>query len=96
MAAKPGSPCENVYLESLNGKVRDELLNGEIFDTLMEAQVWVERGRNHYSQVLPDSFAIHGIHILEATDCASASSAWAKPSAGTRITPEKRRDSPPR
>jgi len=32
-----GSPWENGYIESFNGKLRDELLNGEIFDTLLEA-----------------------------------------------------------
>ncbi len=42
---EPGSPWENGYLESFNGKLRDELLNGEIFDTLLEAQVLVERWR---------------------------------------------------
>ena len=33
---EPGSPWENGYAESFNGKLRDELLNGEIFDTLWE------------------------------------------------------------
>ena len=31
---EPGSPWENGYIESFNGKMRDELLNGEIFDTM--------------------------------------------------------------
>jgi len=46
-----GSPIrlENGYLESFNGKLRDELLNVESFDTLLEAQVLVERWRNHYN-----------------------------------------------
>ena len=34
-----GSPWENGYIESFNGKPRDELLNGEIFTTLQEARV---------------------------------------------------------
>ena len=38
---EPGSPWENGYVESFNGKLRDELLNVEIFDTLREAQVLV-------------------------------------------------------
>jgi len=46
---EPGSPRENGYLESFNGKVRDELLNVESFDTLFEAQVLVERWRKHYN-----------------------------------------------
>jgi len=40
---EPGSPWENGYIESFNGKLRDELLDGEIFDTLHEAKVLVER-----------------------------------------------------
>jgi len=51
----PGSPWENGYIEVFNGKLRDELLNVQIFDTLFEAQVLVERWRNHYSTVRPHS-----------------------------------------
>ena len=40
---EPGSPWENGYNESFNGKLRDELLNGEIFYTLKEAQVLIEQ-----------------------------------------------------
>jgi hypothetical protein len=39
---EPGSPWENGYVESFNGKLRDELLNGEIFSTLQEAKVLIE------------------------------------------------------
>ncbi len=46
----PGSPWENGYCESFNGKLRDELLNGEIFYTLREAQVLLERWRVHYGR----------------------------------------------
>ena len=46
---EPGSPWENGYMESFNGKLRDELLDGEIFDTLFEAQVLVERWRRYYN-----------------------------------------------
>jgi len=45
---EPGSPWENGYVESFNGKLRDELLNGEIFDTILEARVITEQWRNHY------------------------------------------------
>ena len=45
---EPGSPWENGYNESFNGKLRDELLNREIFNTLFEAQVLIERWRHHY------------------------------------------------
>ena len=51
----PGSPWENGYNESFNGKPRDELLNMEIFYTLIEAKVPVERWRQHYNTVRPHS-----------------------------------------
>ena len=52
---EPGSPWENGYNESFNGKLRDELLNGEIFYTLREAQILIERWRRHYNEVRPHS-----------------------------------------
>lgn len=51
----PGSPWENGYCESFNGKLRDELLNGEIFYTLREAQVLIEQWRRHYNTQRPHS-----------------------------------------
>jgi putative transposase len=51
----PGSPWENGYNESFNGKLRDELLNTEIFYTLKEAQVLIERWRQHYNTIRPHS-----------------------------------------
>ena len=50
-----GSPWENGYVESFNGKLRDELLNGEIFYTLREAQVIIERWRREYNTFRPHS-----------------------------------------
>jgi len=50
-----GSPWENGYIESFNGKLRDELLNGEIFYTLAEAKVLVERWRRDYNRIRPHS-----------------------------------------
>jgi len=52
---EPGSPWENGYIESFNGKLRDELLNGEIFDTVLEAQVLIERWRQLYNHWRPHS-----------------------------------------
>jgi transposase InsO family protein len=52
---EPGSPWENGYNESFNGKLRDELLNGEIFYTLKEAKVLIEQWRRHYNTVRPHS-----------------------------------------
>lgn len=52
---EPGSPWENGYIESFNGKLRDELLNGEIFDTILEAKVVTEAWRKHYNTIRPHS-----------------------------------------
>jgi transposase InsO family protein len=52
---EPGSPWENGYIESFNGRLRDEHLNRERFDTLLEAQVLIELWRNEYNQVRPHS-----------------------------------------
>jgi len=51
---EPGSPWENGYIESFNGKLTDELLNGEIF-TLAEAQVLTELWRKEYNTIRPHS-----------------------------------------
>ena len=52
---EPGSPWENGYNESFNGKLRDELLNGEVFYSLAEAAVLVEQWRREYNTVRPHS-----------------------------------------
>jgi transposase InsO family protein len=52
---EPGSPWENGYIESFNGKLRDELLNGEIFDTILEARVVTEDWRREYNTFRPHS-----------------------------------------
>jgi putative transposase len=52
---EPGSPWENGYIESFNGKLRDELLNREIFTTLEEAKVLIEQWKREYNQIRPHS-----------------------------------------
>jgi len=52
---EPGSPRENGYIESFNGKLRDKLLNREIFYTLQEAKILIEHWRRDYNQVRPHS-----------------------------------------
>ena len=52
---EPGSPWENPYIESFNGKFRDECLNREIFTTAREAQEVVERWRREYNEFRPHS-----------------------------------------
>ena len=52
---EPGSPWENGYCESFNGKLRDECLDGEIFYSLKEAQIVIESWRVHYNTKRPHS-----------------------------------------
>jgi transposase InsO family protein len=52
---EPGSPWENGYCESFNGKLRDECLNGEIFYSLKEAKAIIEQWRIHYNTRRPHS-----------------------------------------
>ena len=52
---EPGSPWENGYNESFNGKLRDQLLNGEIFYSLKEATIIIEGWRIHYYTQRPHS-----------------------------------------
>jgi putative transposase len=52
---EPGSPWENGYIESFNGKLRDELLNREVFSTLTEARVLIGEWRREYNNVRPHS-----------------------------------------
>lgn len=52
---EPGSPWENGYIESFNGKMREQFLNGELFYTLQEARIMTERWRRHYNTVRPHS-----------------------------------------
>ncbi len=52
---EPGSPWENGYIESFNGKLRDECLNREVFTTLAEAKVLIEQWRSEYNQIRPHS-----------------------------------------
>ena len=52
---EPGSPWENGYIESFNGKMRDELLNREIFTTLTEAEVLIKQWQQEYNHIRPHS-----------------------------------------
>ncbi len=51
----PASPWENGYIESFNGKLRDELLDREIFYTLREAKLLIDRWRQEYNTFRPHS-----------------------------------------
>lgn len=52
---QPGKPMQNGYIESFNGKLRDECLNENMFETLAEAKVIVERWRKDYNGQRPHS-----------------------------------------
>ena len=52
---EPGSPWENGYIESFNGKMRDELLNREVFTTLIEARVLIKQWHQEYNHIRPHS-----------------------------------------
>ena len=79
----PGSPWENGYNESFNGKLRDELLNGELFETLWEAQVLVEAWRKQYNKVRPHSSLDYRPPAPDAWEVAAVG----KPSASLRSSP---------
>jgi len=75
---QPGSPWENGYIESFNGKLRDELLKREIFYTLQEAQVLIECWRKQYNRRRPHS---------ALGNRPPAPEAYCVPSWGSRLTP---------
>ena len=61
-----GSPWENGYLESFNGKLRDDLLDREIFYTLTEAPILIDRWRRPYNTVQPHSASGYRLPAPEA------------------------------
>jgi putative transposase len=61
---EPGSPWETPFIESFNGRARDELLNVEEFGTVVEAQVVVEAWRIEYNTYRPHS-ALGGLTPAE-------------------------------
>ena len=51
----PGSPWQNAWIESFNGRLRDEFLNGQLFEHVLEAQVLIEGWRIEYNTERPHS-----------------------------------------
>ena len=72
---EPGAPWENAYIESFNGKLRDELLNGEIFVGLAEARYLAERYRIDYNTIRPHSSFGYMTPEEFAASCAPSDSA---------------------
>jgi len=77
---EPGSPWENGYIESFNGKLRDEVLNREVFYSVKEAKVIVESWRLEYNNHRPHS----GLGYM--TPAAFAASCNPSGSAALRLT----------
>ena len=71
---EPGSPWENAYVESFNGKLEDELLGREIFTSLLEAKVLVEQYRIEYNHERPHSSLGYQTPAEFAASCRSGRS----------------------
>ena len=80
---EPGSPWENGYIESFNGKFRDEFLNREMLDTVLEARVLTARWRRDYNQVRPHSALGYRPPAPEAVEPLSVGFATLRPQAIT-------------
>ena len=78
---EPGSPWENGYNESFNGKLRDELLDGEIFYSLAQAAVLVEQWRREYNTDLPPRAVPHSMLVPAPVEGREG-----RASSGTRAT----------
>ena len=83
---EPGSPWENGYVESFNGKLRDECLDGELFLSLAEARYVVDRWRLDYNHHRPHSRLGWQTPATFAAACVPAGSATPHPSAHTTNT----------
>ena len=66
---EPGSPWENAYVESFNGKLEDELLGRELFTSLAEAKVLVEQYRLEYNHARPHSSLAYQTPAEFAASC---------------------------
>jgi putative transposase len=75
---RPGKPIENAYIDSFNGKFRDECLNEHWFVSLLEAKAHIEAWRVDYNTVRPHA------SLGQQTPVACAAAACAGPAAGWR------------
>ena len=66
---EPGSPWENGFIESFNGKLRDELLNREVFATLQEAQILTVWWRREYKPPAAAQFTLVAGRQLHRSVC---------------------------
>ena len=80
---EPGSPWENGYIESFNGKLRDELLDGELFLHIDEVRYVVDRWRMDYNHYRPHSSLGYVSPVAFAATCVPSDSATPHPSEHT-------------
>ncbi len=80
-----GRPWENGYIESFNGKLRDELLDRELFDTILEAKVLIERWRKYCNTARPHSSLGYRPPAPEAIQPRSIASATPQQANGTGL-----------
>ena len=73
---EPGSPWENGYNESFNGKLRDELLNRELFYRIKEAEVLNANWRKEYNAVRPHSSVGYRPPAIEVIQSLSFEPFW--------------------
>ena len=76
---EPGSPWENGYIESFNGKLRDEVLDREVFYSVKEAKVIVESWRLEYNNHRPHSGLGYMTPAAFAASCIPSASPTAQP-----------------
>lgn len=74
-----GSPWENGYVESFNGKLRDELLNRELFLSLEEARWVMDRWRLDYNHQRPHRALDYQTPAAFAAGCVLPASATPQP-----------------
>ena len=80
---EPGSPWENGYIESFNGKLRDELLDRELFLHIDEVRYVVDRWRMDYNHYRPHSSLDYVSPVVFAATCVPSDSATPHPSEHT-------------
>ena len=85
---EPGSPWQNAYGESFNGRLRDECLKGEWLGNVAEAQVVIEMWRRHYKEDRPHSSLgyLTPAEFPQAYDCQQAGPATLRATSKPRTT----------
>jgi hypothetical protein len=66
---EPGRPMQNGYIESFNGKFRDECLNEQWFETLQQARSAIAAWRQDYNEVRPHRSCAIGCHRPSSPSC---------------------------